>query len=78
MSSRHWDATAILFGLLLIVAAPAAEAKRVALVIGNNRYQSATPLQNARSDARAVTLAPAKIPVEQKRGFHLIQALRYQ
>jgi Caspase domain len=30
------------------------EAKRVALVIGNDSYQSVTPLQNARSDARAV------------------------
>ena len=47
----------MLFGLTLIVVAPAAEAKRVALVIGNDLYQSATPLQNARSDARAVAQA---------------------
>lgn len=31
-----------------------AKAKRVALVIGNDSYQSVTPLQNARADARAV------------------------
>jgi hypothetical protein len=49
--------TAILYGLTLIVAAASAEAKRVALVIGNDSYASATPLQNARSDARAVAQA---------------------
>jgi hypothetical protein len=31
-----------------------AQARRLALVVGNDSYQSATPLQNARSDARAV------------------------
>ena len=34
-----------------------ADAKRLALVIGNDSYQSATRLQNARSDARAVANA---------------------
>lgn len=33
------------------------EAKRIALVVGNDTYQSVTPLQNARSDARAVAHA---------------------
>ncbi len=44
--------------LLLTAAALAAgatsEAKRVALVIGNDTYQSVTPLRNARADADAV------------------------
>jgi uncharacterized caspase-like protein len=54
MSAISLRATLILLGLALMVAAPAADAKRVALVIGNDSYESAAPLQNARSDARAV------------------------
>ncbi|HYL00773.1 MAG TPA: caspase family protein [Steroidobacteraceae bacterium] len=37
--------------------APASDARRFALVIGNDNYQSVTPLHNARSDARAVAAA---------------------
>jgi len=37
--------------------APAGEAHRYALVIGNDNYQSVTPLHNARADARAVAAA---------------------
>ncbi len=39
------------------VAAPAGEAHRFALVIGNDNYLSVTPLHNARADARAVAAA---------------------
>jgi len=46
-----------LVGLLLLAWIGPAEAHRLALVIGNDSYQSATPLQNARSDARAVAHA---------------------
>jgi hypothetical protein len=34
-----------------------ADAKRLALIIGNDSYQSVAPLQNARSDAEAVAVA---------------------
>ncbi len=37
--------------------APAGEAHRFALVIGNDNYQSVTPLHNARADAKAVAAA---------------------
>jgi hypothetical protein len=40
--------------LCALLSCGAAEAKRLALVIGNDTYQNATPLQNARADARAV------------------------
>lgn len=46
-----------LFLAMMLVCLPATSAvaeKRVALVIGNDSYQSVTPLQNARTDARAV------------------------
>lgn len=51
--------TALLWtcGLWLAAAPLAAEAKRVALVIGNDSYQNAQPLSNARSDAKAVAKA---------------------
>ncbi len=39
------------------LATPTAEAHRFALVIGNDNYQSVTPLHNARADARAVATA---------------------
>src|SRR5215472_15392687 len=39
------------------MAAPAGDAHRYALVIGNDNYQSVTPLHNARSDAKAVATA---------------------
>jgi Caspase domain len=37
--------------------APAGDVHRFALVIGNDNYQSVTPLRNARSDAKAVATA---------------------
>ena len=52
---RHFP-TAVLAGLALIGSLPA-HAERRALVIGNDSYQGAMPLQNARSDARAVAKA---------------------
>lgn len=47
----------MLLTIVLIGCSGAAEARRLALVIGNDAYQSATPLQNARSDATAVAHA---------------------
>ncbi|HET9331469.1 MAG TPA: caspase family protein [Steroidobacteraceae bacterium] len=40
--------------LMLVAAAPAAAAHRLALVIGNDSYEHAQPLRNARADARAI------------------------
>lgn len=54
MSKRQNLAIPVLLALVLSGWVLSAEAKRLALVIGNDSYQSATPLQNARSDARAV------------------------
>jgi Caspase domain len=45
---------AALVTLMLAAGVLPAEAKRVALVIGNDSYQNVTPLRNARADARAV------------------------
>ncbi len=47
---------ALLAIILLVITAPA-EAKRLALVIGNDAYQHADPLGNARADAKAVAEA---------------------
>jgi hypothetical protein len=44
-------------GLVLAAGPLSAEAKRVALVIGNDSYQNAQVLSNARSDAKAVAKA---------------------
>jgi hypothetical protein len=52
---RH-SPTAALIAVALIGSMPA-HAERRALVIGNDSYQGAMPLQNARSDARAVAKA---------------------
>jgi hypothetical protein len=46
-----------LLAAVLVGWVTSADAKRLALVIGNDSYQSATPLQNARSDAEAVAEA---------------------
>ncbi len=43
--------------LFLTLVAPASEAKRLALVVGNDSYRNLKPLINARSDARAVAKA---------------------
>jgi hypothetical protein len=40
--------------LALMLAAPLAQAKRVALVIGNDAYQNVQALKNARADAKAI------------------------
>lgn len=45
---------ALLLGLAGLAVALRTEAKRVALVIGNDTYQTVTPLHNARADAEAV------------------------
>ena len=43
-----------LLGLLLAFLASTADARRLALVIGNDTYQNVQPLKNARSDAKAI------------------------
>jgi len=50
---RNWAILALL-AVLQTGWVTYAHARRLALVVGNDSYQSATPLQNARSDARAV------------------------
>jgi hypothetical protein len=47
----------LLLALLLFACMGPAQAKRLALVIGNDSYQQADPLTNARADARAVAAA---------------------
>jgi hypothetical protein len=51
--------TALLWawGLVLAIGPSSADARRVALVIGNDSYQNAQVLSNARSDAKAVAKA---------------------
>jgi Caspase domain len=49
-------AAALLLTVLALVAAPA-QARRLALVIGNDSYQNVATLQNARADARAIAVA---------------------
>ena len=52
----HWrDGALVALGLLLL-AAPA-QARRVALVIGNDSYEHVPTLQNARADAKAIAAA---------------------
>ena len=43
-----------LLTLILAVVAPVSEAKRLALVVGNDNYRNISALHNARSDAKAV------------------------
>jgi uncharacterized caspase-like protein len=40
--------------LLILTCAAPAQARRIALVIGNDSYQNVSPLKNARSDAKAI------------------------
>ncbi len=54
MNKQQAWASAVLLAVVLTGWVASADAKRLALVIGNDSYMSATPLQNARSDARAV------------------------
>jgi uncharacterized caspase-like protein len=44
----------VLFAIAILAAVTPVQAKRIALVIGNDSYQHADPLGNARADARAV------------------------
>ena len=48
------NAVALVAGLVLCALALPAEARRLALVIGNNDYKNVAPLQNARQDAKAI------------------------
>src|ERR1700722_14971933 len=50
-------AMAALLAVVLTGWATSPDAKRLALLIGNDSYQGAPPLQNARADARAVAAA---------------------
>jgi hypothetical protein len=45
---------AALFALLMALLAAPTEARRLALVIGNDSYQNVQPLKNARADAKAI------------------------
>ncbi len=54
---RRRALTGALAALVLTLAHAGAEARRLALVIGNDHYQSVSPLQNARADARTVARA---------------------
>jgi Caspase domain len=56
-ATPRWFGQALAAFLLLACAAPIEAAHRLALVIGNDNYQHADVLRNARSDARAVTAA---------------------
>jgi PQQ-dependent catabolism-associated CXXCW motif protein len=47
-------AIAVALCLLFVAVSAPVEARRVALVIGNDTYKNVTPLKNARSDARAI------------------------
>ena len=42
------------FGLLIALLAAPVQARRLALVIGNDSYQNVQQLKNARSDAKAI------------------------
>jgi hypothetical protein len=55
-ATPRWFGQALTALLLLTCAAPIEAAHRLALVIGNDNYQHADVLRNARSDARAVAL----------------------
>lgn len=62
---------ALLAALLGVGAAHADEARRVALVIGNAAYQSATPLANPRNDAQDVAAALTELGFEVIDGYDL-------
>lgn len=47
-------ARALALSLIALALASPAEARRIALVIGNDSYQNVQPLKNARSDAKAI------------------------
>jgi len=57
LNTQRNCAIPVLLAAVLAGWATSADAKRFALIIGNDSYQSATPLQNARSDAEAVAEA---------------------
>jgi uncharacterized caspase-like protein len=45
-----------IFGLLIALLAAQVQARRMALVIGNDSYQNVQPLKNARADAKAIAV----------------------
>jgi TPR repeat protein len=53
---RNWLVTIVL-GALGVLMADLAQAARVALVVGNDRYANIAPLKNARADAKAMARA---------------------
>ena len=57
--------------LLAVEAAHAAVAKRVALVVGNAKYQHATPLANPEHDARAVAAKLRSLGIVVVEGYNL-------
>jgi Caspase domain len=57
--------------LVWLACTPATAAKRVALVIGNDRYEALTPLHKAVSDARAVAATLKSIGFEVVGGENL-------
>ncbi len=61
MRNRIWTAFAAFGVVLLGLAAPAAAAKRIALVVGNDAYENLTPLGKAVNDSRAVAIALEEI-----------------
>ena len=63
--SRHRSCVvALLLTTVMVGSSAGAEARRLALVIGNDNYQSATPLHNARTDAQAVAEALGQVGFE--------------
>ncbi len=57
--------------LIMVALATAAQAKRVALVIGNSAYQAAAPLPNPANDARAMSQKLQSLGFEIVEGFDL-------
>lgn len=57
--------------LLVVALATTAQAKRVALVIGNSAYQAAAPLPNPANDARAMSQKLQSLGFEIVEGFDL-------
>ena len=58
LRGRRWCPIAyVALAAFAVLCASAAQARRVALVIGNDSYQSAAPLRNARADATAMSRA---------------------
>jgi hypothetical protein len=52
--ARSRDVGLVALALVILVLAPPVQARRLALVIGNDSYQNVQSLKNARSDAKAI------------------------